>query len=328
MLEMYRRDTFREDLLADRCNELLGLDARMHELDEMLAAARAGRSPPAAASAERRSRGARTSVRTAAARPASGQSSPAPSAAIRSPPTRTSAPIAARPRRKRATRRSSPRPMPAPPEACLTCGAAVEPGQEYCLECGARVVPARRFSAVGRAWERRWGRYPGDWMWAALLLGLVAAGSATAGIVASRDTGTASGTRTLIATSPIVPAPPTPPPPTTTTTPTRTSATDPTPTPKRRERPRPPGRPRRLHGRARLDPGPRLGACRSDRKGEGGALERLARRRRARLLEIREPPPGYYVVFAGIYDSLDEAQTAARGLSGRYPNAYARQVTR
>ena len=41
MLEMYRRDTFREDLLADRCNELLGLDARLHELDEMLAAAQA-----------------------------------------------------------------------------------------------------------------------------------------------------------------------------------------------------------------------------------------------------------------------------------------------
>jgi RNA polymerase subunit RPABC4/transcription elongation factor Spt4 len=42
MLEMYRRDTFREDLLAVRCNELLGLDARLHELDEMLAVARRG----------------------------------------------------------------------------------------------------------------------------------------------------------------------------------------------------------------------------------------------------------------------------------------------
>jgi Double zinc ribbon len=39
MLEMYRRDRFREDLLAERCNELLGLDARLNELDEMLAAA-------------------------------------------------------------------------------------------------------------------------------------------------------------------------------------------------------------------------------------------------------------------------------------------------
>jgi RNA polymerase subunit RPABC4/transcription elongation factor Spt4 len=40
MLEMYRRDVFREDLLAERCSELLGLDARLHELDEMLAAAK------------------------------------------------------------------------------------------------------------------------------------------------------------------------------------------------------------------------------------------------------------------------------------------------
>ncbi|HZQ66729.1 MAG TPA: zinc ribbon domain-containing protein [Gaiellaceae bacterium] len=40
MLEMYRRDVFREDLLAGRCNELLGLDARLRELDQMLAAAR------------------------------------------------------------------------------------------------------------------------------------------------------------------------------------------------------------------------------------------------------------------------------------------------
>ena len=44
MLEMYRQDRFREDLLAERCNELLGLDARLHELDEMLAATR-GRMP-------------------------------------------------------------------------------------------------------------------------------------------------------------------------------------------------------------------------------------------------------------------------------------------
>jgi predicted amidophosphoribosyltransferase len=40
MLEMYRRDRFREDLLAERCNELLGLDARIHELEAMLSAAR------------------------------------------------------------------------------------------------------------------------------------------------------------------------------------------------------------------------------------------------------------------------------------------------
>ncbi len=38
--------------------------------------------------------------------------------------------------------------------------------------------------------------------------------------------------------------------------------------------------------------------------------------------------PGYYVVFAGVYASLDQAQTAARSIGSKYPNAYARQITR
>jgi hypothetical protein len=37
-LEMYRRDRFREDLLLERCAELIGLDARIHELDVLLGA--------------------------------------------------------------------------------------------------------------------------------------------------------------------------------------------------------------------------------------------------------------------------------------------------
>ena len=39
-LEMYRRDRFREDLLLERCAELIGLEARVHELDALLGAAR------------------------------------------------------------------------------------------------------------------------------------------------------------------------------------------------------------------------------------------------------------------------------------------------
>jgi hypothetical protein len=38
-LEMYRRDSFREDLLLERCAELIGLEARIHELDVLLGAA-------------------------------------------------------------------------------------------------------------------------------------------------------------------------------------------------------------------------------------------------------------------------------------------------
>ncbi|MEO5575492.1 MAG: hypothetical protein ABIR67_12415 [Gaiellaceae bacterium] len=37
-LEMYRRDRFREDLLLERCAELIGLEARIHELDVLLGA--------------------------------------------------------------------------------------------------------------------------------------------------------------------------------------------------------------------------------------------------------------------------------------------------
>lgn len=43
MLEMYRRDYFRQDLVVERCNELTELDERLHELDALLAASTAGR---------------------------------------------------------------------------------------------------------------------------------------------------------------------------------------------------------------------------------------------------------------------------------------------
>jgi hypothetical protein len=36
MLEMYRRDRFREDLIFEQCGELLSLEARLNELDTML----------------------------------------------------------------------------------------------------------------------------------------------------------------------------------------------------------------------------------------------------------------------------------------------------
>jgi hypothetical protein len=39
-LEMYRRDQFREDLLLERCAELIGLEARIHELDLLLGSVR------------------------------------------------------------------------------------------------------------------------------------------------------------------------------------------------------------------------------------------------------------------------------------------------
>jgi hypothetical protein len=48
MLEMYRRDHFRQDLLVERCAELVVLDERLAELDAVLATATSLRRRPTA----------------------------------------------------------------------------------------------------------------------------------------------------------------------------------------------------------------------------------------------------------------------------------------
>jgi hypothetical protein len=215
-----------------------------------------------------------------------------------------------------------------PPEACASCGAAAEPGQEYCLECGARLVPPRRLGSVGRTWERRLGRYPGDWVLSSLLLLLVAAGSATAGIVAGRDTTPAGGQKTIVAISPVVTAPPAPP-----VAPTKTAPVTPGPVTSRRPKPRP-NRPIAWPARngftVVLASIPARGTGRADAQ----ARARFARSRGVRNVGIlvsgrfASLHPGYYVVFTGVYDSLEEAQTAAGRIVGRFPNVYAREIAR
>jgi cell division septation protein DedD len=215
--------------------------------------------------------------------------------------------------------------MTAPAEACPSCGSAAEPGQEYCLDCGTRLVSPRRFSTVGRAWERRFGRYPGDWIWASALMLLIAAGSATAGIVAARDTKTTAATRTIVAISPVVTAPPAPPvTPTTTTT-----AAPPAPTPK----PAPTGPidwPARNGFTIVLASIPARGGGRQDAEAKAKDALRRGLREVGILTSGRYASlhPGYFVVFSGVYDTLDEAQTAARRASARYPNVYAREIAR
>lgn len=48
MLEMYRRDQFRQDLLVERCSELATLEERLGELDALLSAALSIRRRPSA----------------------------------------------------------------------------------------------------------------------------------------------------------------------------------------------------------------------------------------------------------------------------------------
>src|SRR5918996_967266 len=48
MLEMYRRDAFRQELLLEKCRDIVALEERLQELDSMLAAATAARRPGSA----------------------------------------------------------------------------------------------------------------------------------------------------------------------------------------------------------------------------------------------------------------------------------------
>jgi hypothetical protein len=45
-LEMYRRSNFRDELLIERCREIVALEERLHELDSMLAAVATARRAP------------------------------------------------------------------------------------------------------------------------------------------------------------------------------------------------------------------------------------------------------------------------------------------
>jgi hypothetical protein len=230
---------------------------------------------------------------------------------------------------------SSPARPPAEP-VCPRCGHPSEAGQEYCLECGYRLQPAA--GVVGRlsgAWQRRFGWYPGDWMWR-LLLGLVIAiAGATAAIVLA-DTG--AGGKTIVATDGGPAHEPTVAPGTSTVTLPSVSTGPPvTPT-----EPPPPTATAPAPGSLTSGPAGRSGftvvlESLPASSGRSLALERARAASRAGLPQVgvldsnrySSLHPGYFVVFSGIYGSLGQAQSAQATAAGKgFRLAYAREITR
>jgi zinc-ribbon domain len=234
---------------------------------------------------------------------------------------------------------SSPARPPAEP-TCPRCGAPHEDGQEYCLECGYRLRAAPGLAGrLSSAWQRRFGWYPGDWVWRLLLGFVVAVIGAVAAIVLA---GAGSSGKPLVATEGGSPRTPTSPVETATVTlPAVTSptATGPpiTPTaapPVTTTAPRP--------GSLVSWPAGRSGftvVLESLPSGTGRSLA-LARARaaaRAGLPQVgvidssrySSLHPGYYVVFSGIYSSIGQAQTALQAVAAKgFRLAYAREITR
>jgi len=214
-------------------------------------------------------------------------------------------------------------------ERCPRCGTPYSPSQEYCLECGAK-LPTRSgvVALLGSAWRKRLGWYPGDWIWPSLLALMVAAAAGAASALWLADSSGAND-QTVVATSPgasSLQQTQTAPEPTTAPTTSATTATAPAPPP-----PPPPAK--------ALVPWP---AARSgwtivldSLPSVNGKAPALAEARQALHLGLKKVGvldsarfsslhPGYFVVFAGVYDSQAAAQSAIidahqKGYGGAYP---------
>jgi predicted amidophosphoribosyltransferase len=103
MMEMFRRDQFRQDLLVERCEELLALEERLQQLETLLAAS--------------------VSVRRAA--PPARCSCGAPLVWGAHFCANCGRPTAARP----------------PVVACANCGKALSADAKFCAACGKAVSP-------------------------------------------------------------------------------------------------------------------------------------------------------------------------------------------
>jgi hypothetical protein len=217
---------------------------------------------------------------------------------------------------------------------CPSCGASTEPGQEYCLECGAR-LPERGglLANVGRAWRRRLRWYPGDWLPIVLALLVVAALATAAAVYAGGEEDDAAPGRTLVAISP--------PDVTTTEATTETTATAPVasvPTDVTTTAPPDgagPGSP--VEWPADEDGFTVVLSSLPVSNGRDLAMQTARRGLRGGLKEVgvldsedfASLHPGFFVVFAGIYPSLEAAENAVGDArDAGFSNAYAREITR
>ena len=150
LVEMYRRGGFRDDLLAERAATVVGIDARLAEIEELLHDRRRVR-----ALRVRRADPARLALlpelRAAARR--------AEAPTVSEETVHRAGPQGADGRE--AAERSTA--IAAADGTCPRCGAGASRDQRYCLDCGLRAArrSTGRLPSLRRRWIRRFGWYPG-----------------------------------------------------------------------------------------------------------------------------------------------------------------------
>jgi len=215
---------------------------------------------------------------------------------------------------------------------CPRCAATYADGQEYCLECGERLPAAPGLTTrLGNCWRRRLGWYPGDWIWPALLALLIAiAAGALSAIFLADDSSSASGTVVRTDQGPTVQeqVQTAPEPTETATTPTAPT----TGTTRAAPPPHPPAKAALAFWPADkggwtivLDSVPatngRAGAAAEAKQAARLGMQDVGVIDSSRFSSLH---PGYFVVFAGIYDTEAEAQSHVidahrHGYRGPYP---------
>ena len=224
-------------------------------------------------------------------------------------------------------------------ETCPRCGAHRTPDQEYCLECGLKLPAVTgRIAGLRRSWIRRFGWYPGDWVWLSLLTLLIAAAGAAVAIAATEQKKDNGQTFTLTApvtsvqepTLPITTAP--------ATVDTSTLPTAPEPTTSTPTEPKPTGP---KNGRY-VWPANRNGwtivlVSYPKTTGLTAAQDTANRAAHSGLTQVgvldssryASLQPGYYVVFTGIYASKSDADAAvSTARQASFGGAYSRQIAR
>jgi hypothetical protein len=222
-------------------------------------------------------------------------------------------------------------------ETCPRCGARREHDQRYCLDCALPLPTVTgRLAALRRRWIRRFGWYPGDWVWISLLTLIVALGGAAAAIAVTASDASADKA-TFIAISPVTLAQPTPVPLATTPVDTSTLPTAPEP-----------GTPAKGNSAATLRNG--KFAWPSNENGwtivlvsypkTSGAAEARAKSAQAAKAGLGKAgvldssnfaslQPGYLVVFTGVYESQADADAAvSTARQAGFAGAYSRQIAR